>query len=398
MDKQRIKSILKHAEGPKLDYKERLDLLTESGKKELAKDILAIANTQGGRGHILIGVKDKSKQLVGVDHMDYPEEKIQQIVSLRCDPPVMVRVEHLYHESMPLVLITVFKSHNKPHQMLQTGAFYVRRGSTTDMARRDEIAGMLQYNGLLHNEQVPLFHINKSCLSEKRLLRYLRLRHLDKEPQREILLSELGILHYDGELDQYVPTMGGLLLFCEAPEQYYPSLSIQWIHKEKSTRLTESVGGCIEMQLESVYERVEQLEDIYPKMALKEALRNAVIHRDYFDLTRNIVVEMGEDQVIISNPGAVFGNERLSDLHKETNPARRNHWLYHQMLMLDAKKRQVASGMGLAFIRESYEKASKVKIINLRKHNLFKIVLPTIDQLKQETDEVSDEKENNGRR
>ncbi len=380
MDKQKIKSILKHAEGPKLDYKERLDLSTESGKKELAKDILAIANTQGGRGHILIGIKDKSKQAIGVSHEDYPEEKIQQIVSLRCDPPVMVRVEHLIYEGVCLVLITIFKSHNKPHQMLQTGAFYIRRGSTTDLARRDEIAGMLQYNGLLHNEQVPLFHLEPSCLSEKRIVKYLRLRHLDKEVQRDILLSELGIYHFDGESNRYVPTMGGLLLLSEEPERYYPSLAIQWVTYREGRREISLIGGCIEAQLEEMYGRIDKLSESYPKLAIKEAVRNAVVHRDYFDLSRNVVVEMMADQVVISNPGAVFGNERLSDLHKESNPARRNHWLYHQMLMGDVKKRQISTGMGLSFIRAQFESGAKVKILNLRKHNLFKIVLPIREQ------------------
>ena len=67
MDKSKVKALLKQNEGPKLDFKEKLDLSTESGKKELAKDVLAIANTQGGRGHIVLGIRDKTKEVVGVE-------------------------------------------------------------------------------------------------------------------------------------------------------------------------------------------------------------------------------------------------------------------------------------------------------------------------------------------
>ncbi len=121
---------------------------TASGKKELAKDIIAIANSQGGRGHLIIGVEDKTKKIIGVTPGTYDEERIQQVLTLRCDPPVNIRVEYLEHEEKHVCVITIFRSYKKPHQMLQTGAFYVRRGSTTDVARRDEIASMLQRVGL----------------------------------------------------------------------------------------------------------------------------------------------------------------------------------------------------------------------------------------------------------
>ena len=44
-----------------------MDILIESGKKELAKDICAIANSRGGRGYIVIGVEDKTKRIIGIN-------------------------------------------------------------------------------------------------------------------------------------------------------------------------------------------------------------------------------------------------------------------------------------------------------------------------------------------
>ena len=79
MDAQKLNSIIKKQEGPKLDFKMRLDIKTESGKKELAKDIIAIANSQGGRGHLVIGIEDKTKRVVGINHDEYCEERIQQM-------------------------------------------------------------------------------------------------------------------------------------------------------------------------------------------------------------------------------------------------------------------------------------------------------------------------------
>jgi len=76
METQKLLTLLKRSEGPKLDFKAQLDLTTESGKKELAKDVLAIANSQGGRGHILIGVEDRTKSIIGIAPEAYSEERI----------------------------------------------------------------------------------------------------------------------------------------------------------------------------------------------------------------------------------------------------------------------------------------------------------------------------------
>ena len=47
MDIKKLKSLIKRQEGTKLDFKLKLSLQYESGKKELAKDVCAIANSKG---------------------------------------------------------------------------------------------------------------------------------------------------------------------------------------------------------------------------------------------------------------------------------------------------------------------------------------------------------------
>ena len=57
MDSKKLLSLIKREEGPKLDFKLRLELFYETGKKELTKDICAIANSNGGRGYIIVELK-----------------------------------------------------------------------------------------------------------------------------------------------------------------------------------------------------------------------------------------------------------------------------------------------------------------------------------------------------
>lgn len=376
MDKQRLKSILKQSEGPKLDFKELLDLTGESGKKELAKDVLAITNSQGGRGHIIIGIRDHSKEVVGIDPLDYKEERIQQVLSLRCDPPVNVRAELMEYEKKWVCIITVFRSYNKPHQMLQTGAFYVRRGSTTDVARRDEIASMMQYNGLLRNEQIPIQNMTLSALDWDLLASYMERSHLEGEESNYGFLCDLGFLHYDIDSDSYFPTIGGVMLFCKNPQMYLPYLGIKIINdlnEERETLLVE--GNAVDM-LNGCETYLESLPYKYPKKAVMEAIFNSILHRDYFDSSRSILVYLGHEQVYISNPGSVYGEDRLNTLLREDNPSRRNNWLYHKIMVMDASKKYAKTGTGLSFIKNSFVNGGKVKFLNIRKLNLFKVVLP----------------------
>ncbi|MDF2547003.1 MAG: transcriptional regulator [Anaerosolibacter sp.] len=385
MDIQRLKMLLKQEEASKLDFKETLLLNTESEKKELAKDIIAIANSIGGRGHIIIGVKDKSKEIVGIDPGELNEERIQQIMSYRCDPPINLRVEYIEIEHTWVCVITIFKSYQRPHQMRQTGAFYIRRGSTTDFARRDEIARMFQEVGLISNELIPLYNLDISVLDRDLIYNYLnKISLIPSKDLEKNVWHNVGIIHHDVETGKIHPTMGGMLLFCNNPQRYLPYCSINIIHYEKNEQITQSIQGDIIEMLNRCYDYINKiLEDQrYPIEAIFEGIANAVLHRDYFDLTRNIVVFISNDKIEISNPGNLPRGQNMYTLRSERNPARRNGWLYDKLVILDENNRFLRTGFGIDQISKIFDGIGKVKLLNIEKRNLFKIILPGLKRYK----------------
>ena len=211
MDADRIKQLLRREEGPKLDFKATLHLNTEGEKKELTKDVIAIANSRGGRGYILFGVEDKTKKLLGIEPGEFHEEQIQQIIYSRSDPPVPVTVEFQEYQGVMLAVLTIFKSPHKPHQMLQNGAFYVRRGSTTDVARRSEIAGMLQESGLLTYETVPLPNARMEDLDQELMQIYFKTLHVGGESPNQVLCKPL-VSSPKWKIAESQPTIGAMLL------------------------------------------------------------------------------------------------------------------------------------------------------------------------------------------
>lgn len=383
MDEGKLYQLLRQDEGPKLDFKEKIDIDTESGKKELAKDVIALANSPGGRGYLVIGIQDKTKRIVGLDSRLYREETIQQIISLRSDPPLTLRVEYVETKDGLVCILTVFRSMKKPHQMRQTGAFYLRRGSTTDIATRDEIAAMLQYSGIVSNEQLPLYNMSREVYDRRLIEDYLSKMSLGGQSENMPLLNNLGIFHYDRESAEYYPTVGGMLLFCETPQNYLPHTGVRISNKLFKNPEKRYFNGNLFQMIDAILLYLNEMPFNYPKEAIEEALINALIHRDYFDTSRDIMINLSWTKVVISNPGAIFGNDTVNALSREENPRRRNNWLYHGFLIMDNEKRLLHVSNGIASIMKRFSGKGRVRIINIKKSNLFKVILPGFEMFNE---------------
>jgi len=376
VDEQKLRQLLAMEEGPKLDFKAELHLSTESEKKELVKDVIAIANTRGGRGYILFGVEDKTRRLLGFDEAGFHEEQIQQIIYNRSDPPVPVQVEFQRLDGVPLMVLTIFRSQHRPHQMMQTGAFYVRRGSTTDVARRGELAGMLQENGLFTLETVPVTGAEPDDLLPERLAAYVGGLPGDAGKPSETLLEALGFLTDRGN-GRLVPTVGGLLLFGRHPEVFFPQHHIRLTNGE----WVEVVHGCIPVMLDEAMRHAGRMiaSPEWPMEALEEALANALAHRDYLDWGRGIEVDITDQHVVVTNPGSMqVGNGPIRRWDAET-ASRRNPWLYQRLLGIDAMNRFHRTRMGTKRIMQELARYGSVRFLNLGDVNLFKVVMPGPD-------------------
>jgi predicted HTH transcriptional regulator len=373
LDADRIRQLLRREENPKLDFKATLHLRTEGEKKELTRDVIAIANSRGGRGYILFGIEDKTKKPLGIEPKYFNEEQIQQIIYNRSDPPVSVTVEFVEYEGVNIAVLTIFKSHHKPHQMLQTGAFYIRRGSTTDIARRSEIAQMMQENGLQTYETVPLLKAKMEDLDKELLQEYFSNLKVCDDTPNIFLIEALGFI---SEIDngEYSPTIGGMLVFGKNPSLFLPQCYVKLISSEGITHITGNIYSMMHQSLELIRNIIS--DDTYPFDAVEESLANAMLHRDYLDVARGILIDITDDFIEISNPGALVAGNITLKYMRDKNPQRRNPWLYQRLLILDYKRHFIKAGTGMLSMKEAFADRGKVKFINLGSRNLFKVVFP----------------------
>ncbi|BCS81714.1 RNA-binding domain-containing protein [Anaerocellum diazotrophicum] len=374
MDKYKLKMLLESDEGPKLDFKQSLSIETDGEKKELVKDVIAIANSRGGRGYIIFGVEDKTKRVIGIKDENISEEKIQQIISGRCDPPVSIKFEIVEYEGKKLGVLTIYKSSLRPHQMVQNGVFYIRRGSTTDVARREEIASMFEESGSINFEMSVVRNANLTDLEPELISMFFKKSGILSEWDNLILLESFGIVQRDRESNNLYPTLAGILVFGKYPERFLPSAYLAIEFFEQIQIICGNIYSIIKKTINFFTQR-------YPHKnlwALFEAIVNALVHRDYYDLTRCTAVKISERNIEIANPGCLLENNMIFNMGREILPRRRNPWIYQKMIILDDNNLFLKAGKGISRIRKTYP---NVKIININSQNTFKIILPPIDKL-----------------
>jgi predicted HTH transcriptional regulator len=379
MDSKKLLSLIKREEGTKLDFKLRLELNSETGKKELTKDICAIANSNGGRGYIIVGIKDKSKEIIGIQEDDmFKEEQIQQIIATRCEPPIPIEVDFIDIKNKKIGVISIYDGEQKPYQVRENGAFYIRRGSTTDIMRKQELIALFEENLSLTIETCPLIRSTIDVLNLELVDKYFNKKGIEvNEENRKFLLLSAGIAFEHKEGSPLKCTYGGLLVFSDKNYLYIPNNMIKITNKLNNIYgdLHIVQGDLLSMVDKAEEKIIEILPKEYPVQAIIEAIKNAVLYREYFDLNKIIEIIIDENKIVISSPGEFIDENNKGE---KTIYNKRNIWLYEKLITLDDKKRFLNSGRGFTIIKEAFKGKGKVKFVNSRVEHSFKVILPGV--------------------
>jgi predicted HTH transcriptional regulator len=377
VDSKKLMSLIKKEEGVKLDFKLKLSLQYESSKKELAKDVCAIANSRGGRGYIIVGIEDKSKKIIGLNDIDIiNEEKVQQIITSRCEPPIPVSVDTVEVYDKKICIITIYSGDQKPYQIRENGAFYIRRGSTTDTMRKQELIEAFEENLNFFMETSIIMKSNISFLDENLLKKYFENKGIElNEENKEFLLENSRIAYREKESEKMNCTLGGLLIFSNHNSLWLPQNMIKIINKvnKNENEVIIIQGSILQMvdKSETIISNI--LPKNYPKSAIVEGIKNAVLYRDYSSTNRIIEVNIGFKTISIISPGALI-EKNSSD--KVSTHSKRNMWIYEKLITLDNNKRFLNNGGGFSRIKKVFYGVGKVKLINSIEDDYFKVVLP----------------------
>lgn len=332
-----------------LDWKETLS--PNNGK--IAKHLSAFANLPGG-GFMVFGIDDKTGTALGITQLQ--AETIVQKMSSICRDSIqpVVTIEHTIENfnGLPLLFVHIPESAVKP-VYLNPGTIedaYIRNGGTTRKASRQEVGALMLNSKNLHFEEL---HASKLKSSDEtlNLLDYRSIfKLLDKPiPQsKEDLLKWLKDEKMVDEVDSlgyYITNFGALAAADDLPD--FDGLSRKTIRliKYKGVNKTEterefpgSKGYAIGFEglitfLKALLPGSEIIKNalraettVYPEIALRELIANALIHQDFTIRGSGPMIEIFSDRIEISNPGRLLPSKRIDRLIR-TTPESRNEIL-----------------------------------------------------------------------
>lgn len=340
MLRSELLEIIANGENSGIEFK-RDDLRPE----QLAKEIVALANFQGGK--VLLGVEDDGS-ISGIQRSDLETWVMDTVFGRYVHPLILPFYEEVeLEDGKRVAVVSLTQGMAKPYVVRHNNReeIFVRVGSTSRLATREQQARLFASGGMLHTEVLPVSGTSLADLDQARLADYLvNIAGDDAPPQStegwEHRLIGLGFLVARADGDP-VCTIAGLVLFGRSPRRSLRQAGVRWMSFTSNSKEYQAQDDTLlDCPLVALWEGrqgagrhiiedglIERLADRmrpfiseegatinddlrressyrYSLDAVREALLNAFVHRDW---TRSIEVEVVNysDRLEVVSPGAL---------------------------------------------------------------------------------------------
>jgi len=336
MNRTDLGEVIQNGENSGVEFK-RDDIVPE----RLAKEMAALLNLEGG--YIILGV-EKDRSVSGLTRKpELAEEWVMEVARAHLRPAAIPYWETIEWEKGTIVGIVSLPADapDKPYKAKRGSAWVtqIRVGTTTRDATDEEEMRLYQQSGRLQYDRKPVPGAELADLDRRRLTNYFRdIRRQvcpgegDEDGWRRLLINtEL----MDEDRRRAIPSAGGLVLFGTRPNRYlpqsgvtavaYPGTAKDYEAKERAVIRAPAVAllseagelvetGVIEQTLDFVRRNTTMTARIddagrrqerwdYPWEAVREAVVNAIAHRDYTITVTDIELSIYSDRIEVISPG-----------------------------------------------------------------------------------------------
>ena len=330
METADLKQRIAQGENTTTEFKENFDL-------EAIETAAAFANTDGGT--ILIGVSDR-REIRGITIGKETLRNWSNRIAQATEPRVVLEIESVDIGGKSVLLIHISESSLKPVSV--SGRCYKRVGNSNRVMSPQEIAQMhLNATGQSW-DQFFVTRAGMDDIDEKKVEWYLTRRETIRNVAKPQDMSLTALLkNIDGISDEEIPTHAGILFFGKYPQRFFQNAQLRVVRfkgisvthpvinrLDCSGALWEMVDAAEEFIRKNIrllslrtsrsFQRDDKFE--YPLDALREAIINALIHRDY-QATADVRVFIFDNRVEVINPGTFpEGVNPDKPTHKPVNP------------------------------------------------------------------------------
>lgn len=333
--------------------------LTKDLRDTLAKEIAGFANSGGG--WLILGVEDDGTPtgLGTRAQADQTMRAVTQLCQTVIEPAIHCRIEKAEIAGVLLLVVEVPPwSPNRPYQAKD--AFYVRDGSATRKATRDELRRMLESQAI-HLDEEPARGAAFSDLDLREIDLFLSEAYGEEAVQsRDAYLRSLKCIDEAGQ-----PTVTGILFFGRDPQRFFGDARITAIRyrgNDVSSEIVdrkEIVAGIFrqleeaERFLEAYVPQPSEVDGFkrhdlgVPRSVLREAIHNAIAHRDY-NVASQIMLFVFSDRVQVMNPGILLNKMTLEGIKLIGTSQRRNPNIA-ALIVRAARRENIGNGIPKMF-------------------------------------------------
>lgn len=360
--------------------------LKEIVTDEIKKEIIAFANCDGGK--LYIGVKDDGT-VIGVDDADNVSLQISNMVrdTIKPDVTMFVHYETIEEKGKEIIAIDIQRGTDRPYYLAKKGmrpeGVFVRQGYSSVPATDTAIRRMVKETDGDRFEAMRSLNQDLTFEATKKEFDLRKIEFGSKQMQTLKLIDQDGLYTNLGLLlsDQCIHTIKVAVF----------QGTDQMIFKDR-----REFSGSLLKQMNEVYDfidlhnqtraTIEKLLRIdvrdYPEVALREALLNTLVHRDY-SFSSSALISIYTDRIEFVSIGGLMPGIDLEDIMVGLSICRNQDLanVFYRLHLIEAY------GTGMRKIMKAYEgKEEKPKIETT--NNAFKIILPNINA-KYETGNIT---------
>ena len=364
-------------------------------------DTLSSFSNQHDGGIIIFGIDEENEyDVIGVyDAQDLQKKVMEQ--SLQMEPIVrpLFTVAQIGDKMVVSAEISECDIYEKPCFYKGAGRVrgsYIRVGDSDQPMTEYEIYSYEAYKRRIHDELRTVDRSTLENLSLDNVTEYLI--KLRRQKQNLVNLDKERILETQGICQEGLPTLAGLMLLGEYPQEFLPQLCVTAMVVQGKAigelgndgeRFIDNkrIEGTIPQILESTLAFVRRNMKVktiiteegtradkpeYPVKAVREIILNALIHRDYSMHTDRspIRLVMFEDRLELENPGGLYGRITIDDLGKASADTRNPYIAGALEIMIDTENRF----SGIPTVLAELKRANMPSPIFIDKRGVFKVV------------------------
>lgn len=326
-----------------------IELKSAKGGPPKLYDTLSSFSNQNSGGIIICGIDEKNDFCIeGV----YNAKALVDNIVDQCDdmePKIRPQISSIVYEDKAIVIVEISGVDYMQRPVYRkaqgiNGGSYVRSGSFDRHMSQIEIYNYQSYKQQIHDDIRVVNDIDDKMIDDAYVKQYLINIKKEKPNLANNISSDEEILNLTGVKNNAKWTISGALVFLNYPQAYFPQLCITGIRINKDyindndiisneyrfvddVKITGNVNAMIKGAIDFIEkniktktlinnkgERVNELE--YPMDAIREAILNAIVHRDYSIHSEGapISIIIYNDKIVIRNSGGLYGSADISML------------------------------------------------------------------------------------